>query len=162
MMACFTQAADVNSELNRRGIVPTYPNDFAADVAADTLPSVSWVVPNLLECEHPALPAALGAVGIVQVLDILTSNPKVWEKTALIISYDENGGFFDHVTPPTAPEGTPGEYRDGPESELGGVVQGRARTDRPGLPGAGIRHLPVQPRRSRLPPRPSTTPPSCD
>lgn len=110
MMACFTQAADVNSELNRRGIVPTYPNDFAADVAADTLPSVSWVVPNLLECEHPALPAALGAVGIVQLLDILTSNPKVWEQTALIISYDENGGFFDHVTPPTAPEGTPGEY----------------------------------------------------
>jgi phospholipase C len=34
----------------------------------------------------------------------------VWEKTALIVSYDENGGFFDHVTPPTAPAGTPGEY----------------------------------------------------
>jgi phospholipase C len=46
----------------------------------------------------------------VQILDILTSNPAVWEKTALIISYDENGGFFDHVTPPTAPAGTPGEY----------------------------------------------------
>ena len=35
--------------------------------------------------------------GIVHVLDILTSNPAVWEKTALIVSYDENGGFFDHV-----------------------------------------------------------------
>jgi phospholipase C len=44
------------------------------------------------------------------VLDILTSNPAVWEKTALIISYDENGGFFDHVPPPVAPPGTPGEY----------------------------------------------------
>jgi phospholipase C len=32
------------------------------------------------------------------------------EKTALIVSYDENGGCFDHVTPPTAPPGTPGEY----------------------------------------------------
>jgi phospholipase C len=53
---------------------------------------------------------ALGAVGIVNVLRILLSNPKVWEKTALIVSYDENGGFFDHVTPPTAPANTVGEY----------------------------------------------------
>lgn len=110
MMTCFKQAADPNSELHRRGIDPVYPNDLRTDVANDTLPKVSWVIPSLIDCEHPALPAALGAVGIVQLLDILTSNPKVWEKTALIISYDENGGFFDHVTPPTAPPGTPGEY----------------------------------------------------
>jgi phospholipase C len=49
-------------------------------------------------------------VGIVNLLRILTSNPRVWEKTAVIVSYDENGGFFDHVSPPTAPAGTPGEY----------------------------------------------------
>ncbi|MBF6274508.1 phospholipase [Nocardia sp. 852002-20019_SCH5090214] len=110
MMGCFTQAADPNSELAKRGKAPVYPQDFAADVAADRLPSVSWVIPPLFNCEHPALPPALGAVGIMQVLDILTSNPKVWEKTALIVSYDENGGFFDHVTPPTPPPGTPGEY----------------------------------------------------
>jgi phospholipase C len=45
-----------------------------------------------------------------QVVSILTSNPEVWSKTALIVTYDENGGFFDHVPPPTAPAGTPGEY----------------------------------------------------
>ena len=45
--------------------------------------------------------AAFGAAGIVRLLDILTANPAVWEKTALIVSYDENGGFFDHVAPPT-------------------------------------------------------------
>ncbi|MFB7724092.1 phospholipase C [Nocardia sp. NPDC056100] len=110
MMGCFKQAADPASELARRGKAPVYPSDFAADVAADQLPNVSWVIPSLLNCEHPALPPALGAVGIMQVLDILTSNPKVWEKTALIVSYDENGGFFDHVTPPTPPPGTAGEY----------------------------------------------------
>jgi len=38
------------------------------------------------------------------------SNPAVWAKTALLITYDENGGFFDHVPPPTAPAGTTGEY----------------------------------------------------
>lgn len=110
MMGCFTQAADPNSELARRGIAPVYPNDFQADVADNTLPAVSWVVPSVLHCEHPALPAAFGALGIVQLLDILTSNPAVWEKTALIISYDENGGFFDHVVPPTPPPGTAGEF----------------------------------------------------
>ncbi|MFT3715780.1 MAG: phospholipase C [Gordonia sp. (in: high G+C Gram-positive bacteria)] len=110
MMGCFKQAQDPKSELYRRGIAPSYPNDFAADVRNGTLPKVSWVIPPAMECEHPALPAALGAVGIVQLIDTLTSNPDVWAKTALIISYDENGGFYDHVVPPTAPPGTPGEY----------------------------------------------------
>lgn len=110
MMGCFRQARDPRSELARRGIDPVYPQGFAADVKADRLPKVSWVIPSAITCEHPALPAALGAVGVVQLLDILTSNPAVWGKTALIISYDENGGFFDHVTPPTAPPGTAGEY----------------------------------------------------
>jgi phospholipase C len=54
------------------------------------------------------------------VLDILTSNPQVWEKTALIVSYDENGGFFDHVPPPVPPAGTPGEYVTVP---LSGVAE---------------------------------------
>jgi phospholipase C len=44
------------------------------------------------------------------VLAELTSNPKVWAKTALFIMYDENDGWFDHMPPPTAPKGTPGEY----------------------------------------------------
>jgi phospholipase C len=37
------------------------------------------------------------------VLQILTSNPEVWSKTALFINYDENDGFFDHLVPPFAP-----------------------------------------------------------
>ncbi|MBV9639704.1 MAG: phospholipase C [Mycobacteriaceae bacterium] len=110
LVGSFKQAADPNSQLFLRGIAPTYPVTLAADVAANTLPQVSWVVPPVIECEHPALPAAVGAVGIVNLLRILTSNPQVWEKTAVIVSYDENGGFFDHVTPPTAPPGTSGEY----------------------------------------------------
>ncbi|GAA4470956.1 phospholipase C [Rhodococcus olei] len=120
MLGCFTQASNPQSVLARRGIDPVYPNDFRADVAAGTLPAVSWVVPSVFTCEHPALPPAAGAVGIVEVLDILTSNPAVWEKTALIVSYDENGGFFDHVPPPVPPPGTPGEYLTVP---LGGVAE---------------------------------------
>ncbi len=37
-----------------------------------------------------------------QVLSTLVSNPDIWATTVLIITYDENGGFFDHVPPPTA------------------------------------------------------------
>jgi phospholipase C len=116
----FTSFADKDSSLAKKGVAPTYPHDFRYDVEHDTLPAVSWVVPSLLTCEHPALPPAFGAVGIIEVLDILTANPAVWEKTALIVSYDENGGFFDHVAPPTPPPGTPGEYVTAP---LAGITQ---------------------------------------
>ena len=44
----------------------------------------------------------------------MTANPAQWAKTALFVTYDENGGFFDHVAPPTAPPGTPGEYITAP------------------------------------------------
>ncbi|HWS94013.1 MAG TPA: phospholipase C [Mycobacterium sp.] len=106
----FKQTADPRSDLARRAIAPTYPGNFTADVKANTLPQVSWVVPNPLESEHPALLPAAGAFALVNILRILLSNPAVWEKTALIVSYDENGGFFDHVTPPTPLPGTAGEY----------------------------------------------------
>jgi phospholipase C len=42
------------------------------------------------------------------------ANPLLWAKTALFVTYDENGGFFDHVPPVTAPVGTPGEYVTAP------------------------------------------------
>ena len=98
------------AELRRRALEPTFPRNFTADVKAGTLPAVSWIIPSVFTCEHPALPPAMGALGILEVLDVLTSNPDLWAKTALIVSYDENGGFFDHVVPPTAPAGTPGEF----------------------------------------------------
>ena len=79
-----------------------------ADVAAGTLPSVSWIVAPEAYSEHPNWPAASGAWYIAQVLDALTSNPEVWSQTALFITYDENDGFFDHVVPPT-PATTPAQ-----------------------------------------------------
>jgi phospholipase C len=44
------------------------------------------------------------------VLSTVVSNRALWEKTAIIVTYDENGGFFDHVAPPTPPKGTKGEF----------------------------------------------------
>jgi phospholipase C len=97
-------------ELIAKALTPTYPGDFAADVASGSLPAVSWIIPPLAECEHPAAPPEYGEYLVQQVLHTLVSNPDVWAKTVLFVVYDENGGFFDHVPPPTAPAGTAGEY----------------------------------------------------
>ena len=62
------------------------------------------------------------------------SNPEVWAQTVFFIVYDENGGFFDHVPPPTAPAGTAGEYLTG--DPLPSAAVGHRRAGRPRLPGA--------------------------
>jgi phospholipase C len=108
-------------ELIAKGLTPSYPNDFQSDVANGTLPSVSWIIPPVAECEHPAAPPAFGEYFVQQVLATLVSNPEVWAQTAVILVYDENGGFFDHVVPPTAPEGTAGEWLSTLPSAAGGV-----------------------------------------
>ncbi|MDJ0340906.1 phospholipase C, phosphocholine-specific [Streptomyces sp. H10-C2] len=74
-----------------------------ADVAADRLPQVSWIAAPEAFTEHPNWPVNYGAWYISQVLDALTSNPEVWSKTAVFITYDENDGFFDHIVPPHPP-----------------------------------------------------------
>ncbi|MEV5782636.1 MULTISPECIES: phosphocholine-specific phospholipase C [Streptomyces] len=79
-------------------------DQLKADVKGGKLPEVSWVVAPEAFTEHPNWPANYGAWYISQVLDALTSDPKVWAKTALFITYDENDGFFDHLVPPFPPQ----------------------------------------------------------
>ncbi|MCU1684170.1 MAG: phospholipase phosphocholine-specific [Amycolatopsis sp.] len=82
---------------------------FIADCKADKLPSVSWVVAPYAYSEHPAARPVDGAAYTQRVLEALWANPKLWESTVVLLNYDENDGFFDHVVPPTANPGTPGE-----------------------------------------------------
>ena len=67
-------------------------------------------MPPLAECEHPAAPPEFGEYLVQHVLDTLGVQPGRWAKTVFFVMYDENGGFFDHVPPPTPPAGTAGEY----------------------------------------------------
>jgi phospholipase C len=106
----FTAFRQPGTPLFEKAFSQTFPNDFAADVKSGSFPSVSWIIPPLGFDEHPSASPMNGQWFVSMVLDELTSNPKVWEKTALFIMYDENDGWFDHVAPPTAPAGTPGEY----------------------------------------------------
>jgi phospholipase C len=97
-------------QLQQQALDPNYPADFVADVAAGTLPQVSWIHGPITQCEHPATAPQWGENLVQNVLDTLTSNPEIWAHTLFILHYDENGGFFDHVPPPVPPAGTPGEY----------------------------------------------------
>jgi phospholipase C len=76
-------------------------SDFRADVENGRLPSVSWIVAPEAYTEHPNWEPSYGAWYISQVIDILAAHPEVWSKMALFITYDEDGGFFDHLVPPT-------------------------------------------------------------
>ncbi|MEV5240782.1 phosphocholine-specific phospholipase C [Streptomyces cinnamoneus] len=76
---------------------------LTADVQAGKLPQISWIAAPEAFSEHPNWPVNYGAWYISRVLDALTSNPDVWSRTALFITYDENDGYFDHVLPPFPP-----------------------------------------------------------
>ena len=99
------------SPLEARGLKPVYPDDFIADLDNNRLPQVSWVLTRLSETEHPDFSAAVaGDAAAREIFEALATHPKIWPKTALFITWDENGGFFDHVPPQVAPLGTQGEY----------------------------------------------------
>jgi phospholipase C len=108
-------ASTVNPTLFANAFSSTFlshgaPGTFEADCASGILPQVAWVLAPLIDSEHPPAPTVWGEAATAQVLNALTGNPALWAKTVLFVTHDENGGFFDHVPPPTAPPNTPGEY----------------------------------------------------
>ncbi|WP_175954786.1 phospholipase C, phosphocholine-specific [Burkholderia sp. BCC0405] len=105
MLACFENFvnAPAGSSLQTRGMSTRSITQLKADVQANALPQVSWLLPPAAYSEHPKFTPLYGAYYLSNILDALTSNPDVWSKTVLLIMYDENDGFFDHVVPPQAP-----------------------------------------------------------
>ncbi|MFJ3903730.1 phosphocholine-specific phospholipase C [Streptomyces sp. NPDC090025] len=76
---------------------------FRADVAADRLPQVSWIVAPEALSEHASWPPPFGEHLTARLIEALADNPAVWAKTVFILNYDEHGGFFDHCMPPVPP-----------------------------------------------------------
>lgn len=93
---------------------------FRKDVNEGKLPTVSWLVAPGLFSDHPGFPW-YGAWYVSEALDILTKNPEVWKKTIFILNYDENDGYFDHISPFVPP------LTSRPES--GAVAQGIDTSD---------------------------------
>ncbi|RSM61249.1 phospholipase C, phosphocholine-specific [Amycolatopsis sp. WAC 01376] len=75
-----------------------------ADIQARRLPAVSWLVPSAKDSEHPGASTPVGSANLIyRVLDALASDRETWSKTVLLINFDENDGYFDHVPPPMPP-----------------------------------------------------------
>ncbi|MDD3446782.1 MAG: phospholipase C, phosphocholine-specific [Zavarzinia sp.] len=75
--------------------------EFRRDALAGRLPQVSWIVAPPTYSEHPGPSSPVqGGWYVQEALDALTANPDVWAKTVLIVNFDENDGFFDHVPSP--------------------------------------------------------------
>lgn len=78
---------------------------FFALARAGQLPQVTFLDPDFIDFppgndDHPPADLANGQRFISEVYNALRANPKSWEKTMLIVTYDEHGGFYDHVVPP--------------------------------------------------------------
>lgn len=91
-----------------------FESAFKGDVARGTLANYSFILPRffnsknqthatdgLANSQHAPQDARYGDNLIADVYEALTSNAAVWAKSALIVTYDEHGGFYDHVVPPS-------------------------------------------------------------
>ncbi|KAJ3069864.1 hypothetical protein HDU98_007075 [Podochytrium sp. JEL0797] len=81
--------------------------EFKADAEAGKLPHFSWIDPIFVQAPgfladdmHPPHDVARGEALIKEIYETLRASPQ-WEETALLITFDEHGGFYDHVVPPT-------------------------------------------------------------
>jgi phospholipase C len=89
-------------------------NEFFAAAEAGTLPAFSIVDPNFGilpggaggNDDHPSHDITLGQVFLASVYQALANSPQ-WSRCLLIITYDEHGGFYDHVSPPTTTDERP-------------------------------------------------------
>jgi len=103
-------------------------DQFLADCKAGTLPEYSFVEPNysdhdgdageiLGSDQHPDHDVREGERYIAMVYNAIKANPALWESTALLITYDEHGGIYDHVPPPSC---TPDGFVAQPDATLTG------------------------------------------
>jgi phospholipase C len=114
VLSYFKNFQNPGSTLYQNAFLPQFPVDFLADAASGNLPQVSWVLASLVDSDHPPAPSVFGESALSAMLAALMVNPAQWAKTVVFVTYDENGGFFDHVPPVTAPPGTPGEFVTAP------------------------------------------------
>lgn len=86
---------------NIEDYVHRFMYDFLDDAAAGTLPPIVYIDPNFsANDDHPPHHPLLGQQLISTVYTALATSPQ-WNNCLLVLAYDENGGFFDHMAPPT-------------------------------------------------------------
>ena len=74
-------------------------NEFYEDAKADRLPEVCWIVPTAADSEHPPADSARGMWHVTGLINAAMQSP-AWKNTVIIVTWDDYGGFYDHVPPP--------------------------------------------------------------
>jgi len=74
-------------------------DQFLTDVAGGKLPQVAWLVPSQIFSEHPSAGITAGMDYVTSVVNAVMQSP-YWSNTAIFLTWDDNGGFYDHVDPP--------------------------------------------------------------
>ncbi len=74
-------------------------DQFLVDIKNGTLPQVSWLVPSKEFSEHPASSITAGMEYVTSLVNAVMQSP-YWANTAIFISWDDWGGFYDHLPPP--------------------------------------------------------------
>jgi phospholipase C len=85
------------TELWAEHVVPT--SDFVTDAQNGTLPAMSWVVMNSGVSEHPPASVCRGENWTVDQINAVMQGPD-WDSTAIFLTWDDFGGFYDHEPPP--------------------------------------------------------------
>ncbi|KAJ5614642.1 phosphoesterase family-domain-containing protein [Penicillium herquei] len=117
------QNASSSSPLTKKGMSYVGLEAFYEAAANGTLPEISFIVGPAELSEHPPYMPKDGAWLQKKVVDAVTSSPK-YSSTLLMISYDETGGFGDHVSPFHSPKDTPGEWMEDPLGFFGDIFVG--------------------------------------
>jgi phospholipase C len=118
----FQEAAN-GSELYERGFAGLSLDTFYKQAGNGSLPAISYIIGPSELSEHQPYSPRDGAWLQKQIVDAVTSSP-AYNRTVLIISYDETGGYGDHVPPYHSPNGTSGEWIQDPYSEFGYTFSG--------------------------------------
>jgi phospholipase C len=74
-------------------------SNFFTQAAAGTLPAVSWIDPNGSVSEHPPALVSAGQTYVTGLINAVMRSPD-WSSTAIFLTWDDWGGFYDHVIPP--------------------------------------------------------------
>jgi phospholipase C len=78
-------------------------DNYYAAAKNGSLPAVSWVVPSGAVSEHPPSPVSFGQSYVTSLVNAAMNGPD-WDSTAVFLSWDDWGGFYDHIAPPTVDE----------------------------------------------------------
>ena len=75
-------------------------DQFYKDVAAGTVPNVAWFFPSDEVSEHPPSPVSWGQAYVTGIINAIMQDPVLWQTSVIFLTWDDWGGFYDHIDPP--------------------------------------------------------------